>query len=336
VPPEAKNEIPLDIHIVDERDGYCELKICLSHDTTYTRLVHLIGCPLAFSSNEYASKIWTRFEDIPALQHPNIRWTRGSVVKVDTDKLTAQVRHAGNGEETQHAYDYLVAASGLRRAHQVAPQSLIRKQYLLETANHIQGVKDAQNGVVVIGGGAVGIEMAAELKLVQPALDVTLIHSRNKLLSSEPLPSECSDMAIEALKELGVKLILGKRVLDTAEVKEDGKVVQNVTLQDGTQLLASRVITAISRSIPTTSYLPAPCLDAEKFVKINSRLRFLDGTPNDERHFAIGDLVAWSGIKRCGGAIAMGRTAAVNIYKQILSDVYGIVPEFEEWPEVPP
>lgn len=234
--------------------------------------MHLIGCPLAFSSNEYASKIWHKFEDIPALQHPCIRWTRGSVVKIDTELLSIRIRHAGSLVETEHAYDYLVAASGLRRVYPVVPQSLTRKQYLLETADHIHGVRDIPNGLLVIGGGAVGIEMAAELKLVQPTSKVTLIHSRESLLSSESLPAECSTMTIDALKELGVELILGERALETVEDKDqDGRTLQKLTLQDGTQLVAGRVITAISRSIPTTSYLPASCLNEEGLVKISNR-----------------------------------------------------------------
>lgn len=194
------------------------------------------------------------------------------MTKVDTKALSAKIRLAGSNEETDHAYDYLVAASGLRRVFPVVPQSLTRKQYLLETADHIHGVHDSQHGVVVVGGGAVGIEMAAELKLVRPSAKVTLIHSRDTLLSAEPLPAGCSSETIAALKELGVDLILGNRVLDTTETKDDnGRKVQKLTLQDGTQLIAGRVITAISRSVPTTTYLPQSCLDDEGMVKINNR-----------------------------------------------------------------
>ncbi len=66
------------------------------------------------------------------------------------------------------------------------------------------------------------------------------------------------------------------------------------------------------------------------------RQRFLGGAVNDERHYAIGDMVAWSAIKRCGGAIAQGRIAAVNIYQQILHERYGKTPKFEELPKYPP
>ncbi|KIW00354.1 uncharacterized protein PV09_08066 [Verruconis gallopava] len=320
-PPEVKDDIALDIHIVDERDGY----------------LHLIGCPLAFCSSDYAPKIWHKFEDIPALRHPSIRWTRGSVVKVDTNALTAKIRHAGSDIESQHAYDYLIAASGLRRAFPVVPQSLTRKQYLLETADHARKVQQTKNGVAVIGGGAVGVEMAAELKLVQPNQKVTLIHSRDRLLSSESLPAECSKLTINALKELGVDVVLGERVVETTAASGgDGETIHRIALQSGTVLTAGHVIFAASGSVPTGTYLPRSCLDEKGYVKINKHLRFLNGERNDERHYAIGDMAKWSGIKRCGGAIAMGRTVAVNLYQQIIAEKYKIAPKFEEWPEIPP
>jgi apoptosis-inducing factor 2 len=37
----------------------------------------------------------------------------------------------------------------------------------------------AAKKIAVIGGGAVGIEMASDIKSVYPKTDVTLVHSRN-------------------------------------------------------------------------------------------------------------------------------------------------------------
>ena len=185
IPNEAKAGFPLQIHLVDERDGY----------------LHLIGSPLAFASEDYASKIWTKFEDIPALQHPSVRFTRGSIIKIDPSELTATARLSGSNEKIKLQYDYFVAATGLRRRFPVVPQSLTREEYLEETSKHIRSV-NASKSVAVIGGGAVGIEMAAELKAVNDALDVHLIHSRDQLLSSEPLPVECSTATIAALEDL--------------------------------------------------------------------------------------------------------------------------------------
>ncbi len=60
--------------------------------------------------------------------------------------------------------------------------------------------------------GAVGIEMAAELKLAQPHVKVTLVHSRDKLMSAEGLPDSCKDKALELLLEGGVNVLLEHRM----------------------------------------------------------------------------------------------------------------------------
>jgi pyruvate/2-oxoglutarate dehydrogenase complex dihydrolipoamide dehydrogenase (E3) component len=133
-------------------------------------------------------------------------------------------------------------------------------------------VTSASHGTVVIGGGAVGIEMAAEAKLCHPHTSVKLVHSRSKLLSSEPLPDEVKDLALHALRDAGVEVFLSERVTGTtASIGTDGRPMQTLTLQDGSHLVASQVITAISRSVPATSYLPESALDSEGLVKIDSQ-----------------------------------------------------------------
>lgn len=49
-------------------------------------------------------------------------------------------------------------------------------------------------------------------------------------------------------------------------------------------------------------------------------MNFPDEVPNSDRHFACGDMVSWSGIKRCGGAMHMGWAAANNLYEAMLKE----------------
>ncbi len=51
------------------------------------------------------------------------------------------------------SYDYLICATGYRRIWPTVPQSLDRKSYLAEAQGHIDHVKAAEHGVIVIGGG---------------------------------------------------------------------------------------------------------------------------------------------------------------------------------------
>lgn len=272
---------------------------------------------MALASEEYAAKAWVKFADLAALRHPAVSFVQGSVEAVDCENLTATIKQHGSSQETEAKYDYLIAASGLRRPWPVVPQSLTRAEYLKEAQGNIDACKNAEHGVVIVGGGAVGVEMAAELKLVEPNTKVTLIHSRDRLLSAEPLPDEFKEAIAPLVRSAGVELILGARVTSTVPSATDPST-QNLTLSNNTTLTASHVITAISKSTPTTTYLPIASLDAEGFVKIAPTLHFTSDISNARRHFAVGDLAAWSGIKRCGAAMHMGHYAAYNIHQQLL------------------
>ncbi|KAL2753749.1 hypothetical protein ACRALDRAFT_1065037 [Sodiomyces alcalophilus JCM 7366] len=309
--------IPIEITIVDERDGF----------------LHLIGCPMAFVSSDYASKTWVRFQDIPALQRPNVRFVQGSVDKVDTAAKAATVLAHATKEPLELSYDFMIVGSGLRRVFPVVPQSLLRKQFLLEAEEHIHAVTNAPDGVIVVGGGAVGIEMAAELKVIRPDINVTLVHSRDQLLSSEGLPDECKTRALELLRETGVEVLLGHRVAETVKLPSPSpststpcsstpstRARYEVRFTNGHKVLTSEVIMAISRPKPSTGFLPAAALDEEGYARIRPNL-FLepaDGLHNVDRHIVAGDAARWSGIKRCGGAMHMGHFAAYNCHQRML------------------
>ncbi|KAF4307758.1 putative apoptosis inducing [Botryosphaeria dothidea] len=318
-PPAQK--IPVEITLVDERDGF----------------LHLISTPLAHVSDDFAPKAWVKFADVPALKAPGVRHLHGSVVAVDLAKKSATISRTGSEEQFDESYDYLVAGSGLKRAWPVVAQSLDRSSYLAEVGAHIESVKDAaREGVVVIGGGAVGIEMAAELKVVYPQLKVTLVHSRYRLLSSEPLPDAFKDRVVEVVRESGVETVLGKRVVETNLVAAaDGSSHIQLTLSDGSHLTTGHVINAISKSVPTSSYLPKAVLDEEGYVKVHPSLRFQDSVPNAQYHFAAGDIVSWSGIRRCGGAMHMGQYVAENVHAHMLKEVAGVEPTWKELSEFP-
>ena len=114
---------------------------------------HLIGSPKALACDKYAPKAWTRFADIPALKAPNMEFVRGSVTSVDAEQKVAEILDLQSQETRGEQYDYLIAASGLRRVFPTVPQSLCRDEYLHETKTHKDNVENAQEGVVIVGGG---------------------------------------------------------------------------------------------------------------------------------------------------------------------------------------
>ncbi|WWC89738.1 uncharacterized protein L201_004663 [Kwoniella dendrophila CBS 6074] len=76
--------------------------------------------------------------------------------------------------------------------------------------NSAEKLKKAQH-VVVVGAGAMGIQFASDLKYLYPSKQVTLLHSRTRVMPRYPI--EFHVALIEELKKLGVEVVLGERVM---------------------------------------------------------------------------------------------------------------------------
>lgn len=108
----------------------------------------------------------------------------------------------GNPGSREISFDYLVVATGTRlqapgtMPHDDKPASV---RYFQQYQTR---VRDARS-VAIVGGGAVGVQMATDLKELYPEKEVTLVHSRNQLM---PLYHEALDRIIkERFSELGIK-----------------------------------------------------------------------------------------------------------------------------------
>ena len=69
------------------------------------------------------------------------------------------------------------------------------------------------NKVVVIGGGATGLEVAAEVAVAKPEKEVTLIHGSEWLLNNTLTPKSQTKLKNMLEKDLQIKLVLGMGIL---------------------------------------------------------------------------------------------------------------------------
>ena len=98
-------------------------------------------------------------------------------------------------------FDYLVAATGTRLATPGTMQDDDKIPSVRELQLWQQRILSAPS-VVVIGGGAVGVQLVCDLKEVYPEKEITLVHSREKLM---PLYHEAlSDLIKDRLRELDI------------------------------------------------------------------------------------------------------------------------------------
>jgi NADH dehydrogenase FAD-containing subunit len=202
---------------------------------------------------------------------PNGRVSRIQDLAVSVDTVNSVVR-CKNADEIP--YDVLVVGTGRSypppfRLNVEGDGVAISEPAILSQIDAERNRIGRSNEINIVGGGATGVETAAEVKSRWPQKIVTLHHSGNALLSSQAELSE-TDRArvLKKLQNIGVTVVLGKRF-------------------DRTAVTGGEIIWTIGAE-PNTKFLPNDWLDEKNCVKTDQHL-LVDGTTNV---FAVGDVVA--------------------------------------------
>ncbi|KAJ2547188.1 hypothetical protein GGH95_006679, partial [Coemansia sp. RSA 1836] len=191
-PPPPPN---VEITLIDQRDGF----------------VHNIGLTRGLTEPEFGADLWVPYATVSWLQHPRIRIVQGTVTEITADSV-----QLASGASI--AFDYVLIALGLSRFAPIGLRSSTKTEFVAELAETHAMIQKAQS-VAVIGGGAVGIELAADIKSDFPEKHVTLVHSR-PLPVPGPFKDEFRVMVVDILQEIGVDVVLGERVV--AQTPESG------------------------------------------------------------------------------------------------------------------
>jgi 3-phenylpropionate/trans-cinnamate dioxygenase ferredoxin reductase subunit len=109
----------------------------------------------------------------------------------------------------------------------------------LDDANALKARWDDIQNIVVIGGGFIGLEVAAVAR--KYGKNVTVVHSRDRLMSRAVGPV-VSDFFLEAHTKRGVNVLLEKKV---TQLHGEGGTVTGVELADGTVIPADAVMVGI-------------------------------------------------------------------------------------------
>ena len=144
-----------------------------------------------------------------------LRWVQDRAVGVTLKAVRLQ-----SGEE--FPYEYLIVATGSRlpqerREDNGTGNSLPSRVDVDGKEDGIQMLKDMQlkirdaRNLVVVGGGAAGVELATDAKDKYPDKEVVLIHSRDAVMHRFGLALQTT--AMEGLKKLGVEVVTGDRLI---------------------------------------------------------------------------------------------------------------------------
>ncbi|KAG9044217.1 hypothetical protein FS837_008612 [Tulasnella sp. UAMH 9824] len=130
----------------------------------------------------------------------------GEIVVGEATRVEDGVVHLEDGR--QLSYDYLVLATGTTWSGPLTfPKNVEDKDKWI--ADWREKFRKA-NDIVILGGGAVGIELSGELKHYYPNKNITLVQNDESLLNAT-YPEKFRTRVARKWKDLGVNLVLGDR-----------------------------------------------------------------------------------------------------------------------------
>ncbi|KAJ6520017.1 FAD/NAD(P)-binding domain-containing protein [Mycena sanguinolenta] len=233
--------------------------------------------------------------------NPNGTFVQGVVETIRPETKGGKVVLA-DGQEL--SYDVLVLAPGSNWEGPLnLPQdSAAVKEFVHESRARF---KKAEK-IVLVGGGAVGVEFAGELKDEFPGKEITIVHGDSTLLNPA-YPAGFRKGVEKSIRARGVKLILNDFV---DEIPAPGPA--SITTRKGKQITADLFV-ATRGPRPNTAFvatsLGADTLDERGQIKVNPTLQL----PKHPDIFAIGDAINYVEQKQVMKAMAHAAIVVGNI-----------------------
>jgi NADPH-dependent 2,4-dienoyl-CoA reductase/sulfur reductase-like enzyme/rhodanese-related sulfurtransferase len=194
---------------------------------------------------------------------------------IDRPNKKVRVHSLDTGDEKDLAYDKLVLATGGRPKILPVPGTHLKNVFAVSTMHEAIAIKEKVSKgqvsrAVIIGAGAVGLEMAEAFSDLW-GIETSVIEYRDQILPGV-VDHNLAKMAQYHMTEHGVNFSLSDKVL---EIKGDGKVEQVIT--DKRSLDADIVITAVGVE-PNSDLAHSAGLDitARGAVDVNSQFQTSD------------------------------------------------------------
>jgi pyruvate/2-oxoglutarate dehydrogenase complex dihydrolipoamide dehydrogenase (E3) component len=150
------------------------------------------------------------------------------------------------------------------------------------TSREITNAGEVPPRLAILGGGVVGVEMAQAWRSL--GAQVTVIDAADRLIAREE--DFAGELVAQALRELGVRLLLGSRAASVTRAV-DGEVT--VELEGGTEVVVDELVVAIGRKPRTDDLgLDSVGLEAGETIEVDDRMR-ATGADGDWL-YAIGDV----------------------------------------------
>lgn len=227
----------------------------------------------------------------------NIRLHRGvSIVKIDREN-----KFVIDSRNIKSSYDVLIMATGSRAA---IPKNVPKKPgiFTMRSRTDADEFKShvPKNGrVVIVGGGLLGLEMAASLR--EAGIKITIVQRISRFLDRQ-LDTLGSQLLHEEMAEQGCDIYYD----DEVQLFYGRSKITGVGLKSGNKINCDAVVIAIG-TVPNTELARDCGLDCLRGVQVNERLQ-----TSDPSVYAIGEIAEFKGM-------LYGITAAAEQQAEVVS-----------------
>lgn len=210
----------------------------------------------------------------------------------DGDGVTLQLRRADGSRETR-SFDRLVLATGARARRLEIPGSDHRDVLVLRELDDARRLAEriGCGPVVVIGGGFIGLEVAATLRGL--GAEVTVVEAGPRPMG-RAVGSGTAEFLLAAHAEMGVDIVLAA---EPTEIVVAGDRIRGVRLADGREIPAATVLVGVGAE-PRTELAEQLGLECDRGVVVDEQCLASDG-----HTLAIGDCTVQ--VSRGGGRVRL-------------------------------
>ncbi|KAI8918731.1 hypothetical protein BC831DRAFT_123155 [Entophlyctis helioformis] len=281
--------------------GAAQIHITLieAHEARYNN----VGSPRALVSASFVDGLFVPYTHIFAT--PAI----GTVVHGTVARL--HERHVTLANGTDVPFDYLIVTTGAQYPEPYGNPHAHTAEAVAELKQW-EGRVRAANKVVVVGGGVVGIEVAAEVREAFPDKTVTIVSSGPGLNLGKTSAAFAARLAAK-LEKMQINVIYNeKAVLDTKTHKIGP---HTLTTESGLKIESDLTLLAIGTSVPNSQLVAeikgGSLLNDRKEIKVLPTLQVADA---DFPHvFSFGDVAATGAFKMVMPAKAQASIVVKNI-----------------------
>jgi 3-phenylpropionate/trans-cinnamate dioxygenase ferredoxin reductase subunit len=180
------------------------------------------------------------------------------------------------------AYDQLVLATGASPRRLPMAEDLRHCVYLRTHDDSVRIRSRLERGghVVIVGGGFIGLEIAASAR--KRGCETTILEAQPRLLM-RGVPAEIAELIQHEHEAHGARVLLGASLRAISDVGEQARI----ELTDGSELLADLVVIGIG-AVPNTGLAEAAGLLIDNGIAVDRHLR-----TSDPAIFAVGDCASF-------------------------------------------